>query len=336
MMPSWELVTRAIEFRHPERLPFVQHKIADLPDDVLECFEADRSKAGWFLDHPGMDDWGCGWESLHPENPHDIGQVTYHPLEDWSAFDRWMPPNPHDDFYYERIEPVLAQAGDRYVMLSSSMTLNERHRALRGFANALMDYYLEPEKTNKLLDMIIEFHIEQVEELAKRFRGRFHGVWLSEDWGTQEAPFLPVEVFEEYYVKRSKALADTAHAHGLHLIMHSCGKINDLIPGLIKSGIDCMNMQQARTYGIAELGKIARGKMAFFAPADHQYTLPQGDPDEIRKDVYEIMEHWCTDAGGVVAFGMDKTVFGASNEAHEVMLYAFKEASEKMGKPRAQ
>jgi hypothetical protein len=32
---------------------------------------------------------------------------------------------------------------------------------------------------------------------------------------------------------------------------------------------------------------------------------------------------------------MDKHVFGASDEAHETMLRAFLEASEKLGKPRA-
>jgi len=340
MMTGRELVTRALEFRNPDRLPFIQHKIPDLPDDVLECFEVDRAKAGWFLDHPDWDDWGCLWQSVDPSHKHDIGQVVHHPLDDWSAFDRaaasqWRPPNPRDPFYYERIEPVLAQAGGRYVMLSSSMVLNERHRALRGFDKALLDYYLEPERTNRLLDMMTEFHIDQIDEIHRRFGDRVHGIWTSEDLGTQEAPFLPPDVVEEYYLARYRAFADAAHAHGYHIIMHSCGKINALIPILIRAGIDCMNMQQTRTYGIRELGEIARGKIAFFAAADHQTTLPQGDPEQIRKDVFEVMEHWGTEAGGIVAFGMDKHVFGASDESHEIMLRAFKEASEKMGKPRA-
>jgi hypothetical protein len=38
-MTSRELVERAIEFGTPERLPFWQHVLPDVPDDVCDCWE---------------------------------------------------------------------------------------------------------------------------------------------------------------------------------------------------------------------------------------------------------------------------------------------------------
>ena len=71
-MTGREMVKRAIEFRRPPRLPFWQHQVADAPDDVCDCWEMDRQKAGWFFDQIGEDDWGCGWANAGTKN---MGQV---------------------------------------------------------------------------------------------------------------------------------------------------------------------------------------------------------------------------------------------------------------------
>ena len=77
---------RAIEFGRPPRLPFWQSLFPGIPDDVRDCWEMDRQKAGWFFDcqqwpdrHRSLDDWGCGWEASEIQN---MGQVTVHPPAD--------------------------------------------------------------------------------------------------------------------------------------------------------------------------------------------------------------------------------------------------------------
>jgi len=307
MMTGRELVTRAIEFRRPERPPFFQHKLTEFPDDVCDCWETDRARAGWFFDHPAMDDWGCGWERVSENN---MGQVTHHPLEDWAAFDRFRPPDPRDPFYFERVEPVLAEARGRYVLVSEHFNLVERHHMLRGFANAMLDYCLEPEKTSRLLDMILEFRVARFDEIRRRFGDRVHGVFLTDDWGTQQGTFVQNAVFEEFFLERYRRLVRAAHDAGLHVILHSCGRINAFLPYFIRVGVDAMNMQQPRAYGIADVGEIARGKIAFFATADIQATLPKGNPQAIRNEVREIVERWGTPEGGIVAFDYGKAEGG--------------------------
>src|SRR5512142_17963 len=106
-LPSREIVSRAIEFRRPPRLPVWQHEDPAVPDDVCDIWEMDRAQAGWFCYHPGIDDGGCGWERTEM---HNMSQVTSPPLADWSALKAYRPPDPRNPFYFDRIDGKLSEA----------------------------------------------------------------------------------------------------------------------------------------------------------------------------------------------------------------------------------
>jgi hypothetical protein len=298
-MESREIVHRAIEFGTPPRLPFWQHTLPSAPDDVCDIWEMDRAQAGWFFDKPGMDDWGCGWHRTEQAN---IGQVTEFPLADWNALDRYQPPDPLNPFYYERLGSCLDASRGRYVVITAHSMLFSRYHKLRGFANTMEDVYLEPERMHRLLDMILDFKLRQCEELHRRFGDRIDGLFMTDDWGTQQGTFISDKLMGEYFLPRYKVLFDAVHRCGWHVILHSCGRINRFVPLFIQAGADALNMQQTRNYGLVEFGQQWRGKVCFFATADIQSTLPAGNEDEIREEVRLLVRHWGVPAGGLVAF----------------------------------
>jgi len=324
-----EIVRRAIEFQEPPRLPFWQHECAHIPDDVCDCWEMDRARKGWFFDHAVEDDWGCGWAATEQKN---MGQVVHHPLEDWSKLATYHPPDPRDPFYYERIEATLADAGDRYVVVTCHFTLFERLHMLHGFSRTLEDLYLEPAKIEKLLDMILDFKLAQFDELHRRFGDRVHGLFLTDDWGTQEAPFVRPEMFEHFFLKRYRTLGAAIHGHGWHWILHSCGRINDFVPYFIDAGVDVLNMQQPQTYGIREIGERFAGKVCFLTTADIQKTLPSGDPAKVRAEVRDLVRFWSTPRGGLIVFNYgDASALGVDNRMSKVMFEAFAEQTSLSG-----
>ena len=320
-MDRREIVTRAIEFRTPPRLPFFQHEVSDVPDDVCDCWEMDRAKAGWFFDHAAPDDWGCGWAVTDQKN---MGQVVGHPLQDWAKLDRYRPPNPRDPFYFARLEDEMAGAGDRYVVVTSHFCLIERLHMLHGFKETLLDFYLEPAKVERVLDMVLEFKLEQFAELHRRYGDRVAGLFITDDWGTQEGTFISGEMFQTFFLERYRQMADAAHGYGWHLMLHSCGRINDFVPYFIDAGIDVLNMQQPRAYGIAELGGRFAGRICFLTTADIQSTLPSGDTERVRTEVDELIRHWSTPQGGFIVFNYgDPEALGVRPEMTEVMFHAF-------------
>jgi uroporphyrinogen decarboxylase len=323
MMTGYELVRRAIEFDHPERLPFFQHVYPPAPEDVCDSWELDRQKAGWYFDTPLPDDWGCIWGVTEVKN---MGQVVKGPLEDWSKLADYLPPDPKDPFYFERAEKEIAHAGDRYVCLTSHFTCIERLHMLHGFSRTMEDFYYEPEKIDKVLDMILDFKMAQVDEIHRRFGSRVHGVFLTDDWGTQTGTFISPALFDRFFFDRYKTLVSRYHEYGYHFILHSCGRINDFVDRFIAAGVDVMNMQQPRAYGIEELGRRFRGRVAFLSTVDIQATLPSGNREAVRSEAHELVKHWSTPAGGFIVFNYgDGEGINVGMDMNSVMFEAFME-----------
>jgi uroporphyrinogen-III decarboxylase len=281
----------------------------------------DRQENGWFFDNPARDDWGCQWKTTDVNN---MGQVVGHPLEDWSVLPSYSPPDPRNPFYFDRIEDDIKDAGDRYVVITSHFNLFERLHMLHGFTRTLEDFYFDPEKIHRLLDMILEFKIAHLDEAARRFGVRVHGVFLTDDWGTQNNTLVSADVFREFFFERYKQLFDSIHSHGWHVILHSCGKINSFVPFFIDVGADVLNMQQPQAYGIQELGKAYAGKICFLTTADIQATLPKDDPELVRAEARELVENWSRPEGGFIVFNYgDSEAIGATDSIAEVMFKEF-------------
>jgi hypothetical protein len=323
-MERHEIVRRAIEFGRPPRLSFWQHwnhKMPEFPDDVCNIWEMDRAQAGWFFGNAARDDWGCQWSATDLQN---IGQVTGCPLASWSALDRYRPPDPLNPFYYERLEPLLAAAADRYVALTAHGLLFSRLHKLRGFAATMEDFYLEPERVGRLLDLIVDFKVRQCHELYRRFGRRIHGLFVADDWGTQTGPFISPKLFDQFFAARYRTIFDAIHGCGWHVILHSCGRINALVPALLALGVDVLNMQQSRSYGLVEFGRQFRGRVCFLATVDIQTTMPRGIEAEIREEARLLARHWATAEGGLIVFDYgDWGAVGVRPEAPRIMFDEF-------------
>ena len=337
-MERREIVRRAIEFGTPPRLPFflggswsdrLSAVIEGFPNDVCDCWEMDRQERGWYFDNPEPDDWGCLWEKTEINN---MGQVVHHPLEDWSALAGYQPPNPRNPFYFARIDAGIAAADDRYVVLTSHFNLFERLHMLHGFERALEDFYLEPKKMHQLIDMILQYKLEHLDEAARRFGDRTHGIFLTDDWGTQQNTLISAPLFREFFLDRYRQLFDAIHSHGWHVILHSCGKVNDFVPLFIEAGADVLNMQQPQAYGIEELGAAYAGKVCFLTTVDIQTTLPGGNAEAVRAEARQLVKHWSQPAGGFIVFNYgDSEGIGTSDEIADVMFREFYDLREYWG-----
>lgn len=323
-MDRREIVRRAIEFEHPPRLPFWQHwnhKLPEFPDDVCNIWEMDRAESGWFFDKATMDDWGCGWSATDLAN---IGQVKDCPLDSWSALDRYRPPNPRNPFYYDRLGPLMDAAGDRYVALTAHSLLFSRLHKLRGFTATMEDFYLEPERVHRVLDMIVDFKVQQCLELKRRFGDRIHGLFVTDDWGTQAGPFIGQNLFDEFFAPRYRTIFNAIHDCGWHVILHSCGRVNALVPSFLALGADVLNMQQSCSYGLVEFGEQFRGKICFLATVDIQSTMPRGIESEIREEARLLARHWRTAKGGLIVFDYGAwEAVGVSLDAPRIMFDEF-------------
>ncbi len=304
-MTSREIVTRAIHFRNPPRLPVTMGCFG--VDDTGRVFV--KPVSGWNPSVAGEDEWGCVWQRTEIEN---MGQVKGHPLADIRRLSGYRPPDVRDPSRYMDMVAGMdkVEAQGKYVISSIFMVLFERMHSLHGFEDTLVDLYDDRSAMEDLADMIVETHVTLVREVSRRFRGRINGWHMTDDWGTQSAAFISTDLWMDFFLPRYKRIFDAMHEADCDVWVHSCGKVNEIIEGYIRAGVDVLNLQQPRALGIREIGERYRGRIAFQSLADIQATLPTGDRCRVTDDAEVLMDQWASPQGGFILsdYGDDAAV----------------------------
>jgi uroporphyrinogen decarboxylase len=320
-MNSFEIVRSAIEFKRPDRLP-VWFDALGLND--FHHVKWNQIGVGDKRLHSTLDEWGCGWERSDVPN---MGQVKYHPLAKRSVFDSYRWPDADDPAFYAGMEERFKGSDGKYVITNLFMLLFERMQALLGYENTLTGLYQEREWIESLADRIVEFDLGIIRNISQRFPGAIHGLNFTDDWGTQQALIINPRLWDDFFKPRYQRIFAAIHAAGWHVWMHSCGKVNAILEGLIEIGADVMELQQPRTLGIVEIRQKFRGRVCFASLCDIQHTLPFKNDAEIQAEASLLLEQWATPDGGFILIDYgDGSAIGVSLEKKQVMLDAFLKA----------
>jgi uroporphyrinogen decarboxylase len=78
-----------------------------------------------------------------------------------------------------------------------------------------------------------------LQEILFEREGQPDGVWYYEDLGFKERPFMSPQMYKDLIFPSHKYTIGYARSLGLPVIMHSCGFVEPLLPGMIEAGIDC-------------------------------------------------------------------------------------------------
>lgn len=330
-MQPREIVQRAVHFRKPPRLPVVMGSLGVSDTAWLPV----KAPANFKPACDGADEWGCVWSHTDVKN---MGQVKGHPLQDLRGLAKHPVPDYTDASRYTDCAAALdkADAEGKYIVAGIFMVLFERMHSLHGFENTLMDLYDDRAGLNALADRIVDVHVAFVKEVARRFPGRVQAWSMTDDWGTQQAAFVSFGMWMDFFFPRYKRIFDAMHAAGCDVWVHSCGKVNEIVEGYIRAGVNVVNLQQPRALGIEEMGQRYQGRITFESLADIQATLPSGDKKMIEADAAALMKHWARPDGGFICsdYG-DNAAIGVTNPKTKPYMYeAFSMLSKKLyGEP---
>jgi len=126
-------------------------------------------------------------------------------------------------------------------------------------------------------------------------------VWYGDDWGTQDALFLPPEIWRKTIKPATQRIYDCMKERDIVINQHSCGKIEDIFSDMVEMGADIWNPCQPCN-DLASLKKQYGGKVAFCGGIDSQFILdkPGVTPEEVRKEVRKRIDQ-LSDGGGYIA-----------------------------------
>ncbi len=97
-------------------------------------------------------------------------------------------------------------------------------------------------------DMAITFARLTVElqEILFAEEGWPDGIWYYEDMGFKHRPFMSPAMYREIIQPAHQLSIGFAKGHGLPVILHSCGYVEPLVPGLLEVGIDCLQVIEVK------------------------------------------------------------------------------------------
>ena len=170
---------------------------------------------------------------------------------------------------------------------------------MRKLDQYLMDLLLEAGRMHELHDRIDVL----VEDMIRNYAATgVDGVMFCEDWGTQSQTLISPEMWQAEFFPRFQKLCDIAHDLGIKVFMHSCGKIEAIVPGLMEAGIDVLQFDQPDLHGIDVLASHQdKGNITFWCPVDIQKTLQRRDETGIRSKAKEMLDKLWHGRGGFIA-----------------------------------
>jgi uroporphyrinogen decarboxylase len=309
---SRQRVIRAIERRHPDRIPLTHatlygaearygQALADLyrryPSDVVHVGSATAGEFGEAIGVPSRDTWGSLWVRYSDEHK---GQVMGGPLESWAALPDFEPPDTASDAILAAIEANLsANAGQRYTLADGDI-LWQRMFYLHGYQATLEDLLVAPDHCAALRDLILGVMLRRVERLCAL--PDLDGIHFRDDWGTQQSLMIRPELWRAFFKPAYARLFGLARDAGKHVWFHSDGAIGAILPDLIEIGVQVLN-PQVDVVGRQQLSDLCRGRVCIEADIDRQWVLPYGSPEDVRAAVRADIAAFGGPEGGYIGRG---------------------------------
>ena len=265
-----------------------------------------------------VDEWGNTWARIDDYSKGEVWQGALQEIDD--VYTLPLPDLANPANFQMAREVYNDPANDRFRIGGLPGFPFNIARKIRRLDQFLMDLLLEPEKITVLLRRIEELLAETMVQYAA---AGADGVMFPEDWGTQKGLMINPELWRKMFKPGFSRLCSVAHAHGLKVLMHSCGKTTVIIPDLIEAGIDLLQFDQPQLHGLENLAQF-HGQITFWCPVDIQKTLQTQDAARIEADAKAMIELLGGPEGGFIAgyYGGNEAI-GLDPSVQEIACRAF-------------
>jgi uroporphyrinogen decarboxylase len=153
------------------------------------------------------------------------------------------------------------------------------------FVEYLMDFQLKHQI--KMLEAVLDLPVSFI--------------LISDDVATSTGYFINPDLMKKLWMPREEMLMKVAKKMNVPVVFHCCGKLDQVIPNLIRWGVDAVHPIQPSCNDIYSLKKQWGNYLSFIGNMSIEGVLAFGSQDEIISDTREHIDRLSYDGGYVVA-----------------------------------
>ena len=224
------------------------------------------------------DEFGVLWKT----SADDRGYAHDRPLKS-PSLEGYAFPDPLRPGRFDEVGPAVDRNRERFV-LGVAGDLFERAHLMRGLEHMLMDFLLHPAFAHELLEQICDYDLKTLVRMAEL---GVDGIFISDDYGLQRSLMMRPDTWREFIKPQLARLISASKALGLPTVLHSCGRVVDIIPDLIEIGLDVLHPIQPEAMDVWRLKREFGRDISFFGGIGTQQLLRAGTPDEVTRAVHK-------------------------------------------------
>ncbi len=119
---------------------------------------------------------------------------------------------------------------------------------------------------------------------------KFDGAFFCNDMGYRNGLLFSPETYRRTHKEADEMVYSFCHEHNMPTILHSCGRVKEIIPDLIEVGLDCLQPLEVKAgMDVRELKEKYGDKLSFMGGIDVR-AMADPDPNVIEEEIRSKFE----------------------------------------------
>jgi len=306
-----ERVLASLSHRQPDRIPYnvrfteparanmaAYYGDPDFESKLGNCLHVlDTEPAGsWSEVRVGIweDQFGVEWDRSIDQ---DIGnvcnvRVTRDTIDDFRF------PDPDEPSRFADHARLIEENPNEFHVTNLGFSLFERAWTLAGMETFLMAMVDDKEFAHTLLERILEYNLRIIDKACAL---AIDAMMFGDDWGHQRGLIMGAGLWRELIGPRVRKMYALVKSRGKRVFIHSCGKVDELFPDLIDSGLDVFNPFQPEVIDVDEAKRRYGDRLSFYGGISTQRTLPYGSTGDVKEEVRRLLDRIGKNGGYIAA-----------------------------------
>ncbi len=186
--------------------------------------------------------------------------------------------------------------------------LFEGLHAMMGFEDTLMNFLMEPEAMEELLDVQLEWKLAYAKELLDHME--LDAILYHDDLGAKEKLFFSRDVFQEFFLPRYEKLFGYIQSRGAKVILHADSYCEPLVEDFVAMHVDVWQ-GALLTNNFKAIQEKVQGKLVLMGGIDSIIDREDWTREEVFTEVYRAIEQGAPYGAFIpcITYGLPESIY---------------------------